>query len=155
MIHIKIYHAWHLPCEPQLFEMKRNAAGGWHHISQGVPGSQGCPCGMMTRSCCLFVSSLVLSDFGLLAPGLSLLVQEEDGNWDQMEGIFTGLSLSEFAGRMLAGSLTKRHPHDGRRFFFVAAMKSDQRTCLVILCILFSRFFLPFEKCWLSLGMVP
>ena len=58
--------------------------------------------------------------------------------------------LSVSAGRMLAGSLMKDTPHrrDGD-FFFVAAMKSDQRTCLVILCILFSRFFLP------SLGMVP
>ena len=48
---------------------------------------------------------LFLRWFGVIsgmAPGLSLLVQEEDGNWDQMEGIFTGLSLSEFAGRMLA-----------------------------------------------------
>ena len=61
---------------------------------------------------------LFLRWFGVIsgvapAPGLSLLVQEEDGNWDQMEGIFTGLSPQRICGTNVA-----RHPHDGRIIFF-------------------------------------
>ena len=56
--------------------------------------------------------------------------------------------LSVSAGRMLAGSLMKDTPHrrDGD-FFFVAAMKSDQRTCLVIL-FMHSLFKILSSKSW-------